>query len=328
MKSEPVDVKIKLPNSANLQNVTGFLKAIDGNNTSKLELSMHPKWVAVHPAVLALTACAGELVSYRGGTFTGTIPNISSLPYLIRMKLFEYVRLQPPIQIREYEEAGRFIPLTQIKTTDDLRHAIANLVPLLHAPKEVADPIKYVFSEMVRNVLEHSKSLIGAFVAAQYYAEYRRIAIGIADAGIGIYAHMQRFHKVHNSKEAIALALQPGITGTTSRIGGTEFNAGAGLFFTKSIASFSKNMFLLYSGDAAYSLMRGQQDRTVKLHTNPMEDPHLFPSNLPFWPGTLVGIDINVAQGVEFAKLLDQIRRAYYLDVKRKKDYSDRIRFT
>jgi anti-sigma regulatory factor (Ser/Thr protein kinase) len=201
-------------------------------------------------------------------------------------------------------------------------------VPLLHAPAEVADPIKYVFSEMVRNVLEHSDSPIGAFVAAQYYAETHRIAIGIADAGIGIFNHMKRFHHVTNSKEAITLALQPGITGTSSRIGGTKFNAGAGLFFTKSIASFSKNMFLLYSGDAAYRLMRGPANRSIKLQTNPLDDAHLFPADLPYWPGTLVGIDINVVQGVKFAELLDQIRKSYYLDVKRKKDFSHKIKFT
>jgi len=71
-----------------------------------------------------------------------------------------------------------------------------NLVPLLHAPPQVADQFKYVFSEMVRNVLEHSQSPVGAFVAAQYYAETKRIAIGIADAGIGIYEHLRQFHDV------------------------------------------------------------------------------------------------------------------------------------
>lgn len=321
-------MKIHLPNGAHLRNITGFLSDIDASDTSSFELTMHPKWVFVHPAVLALTACAAALVTANGGAFSGVIPKIRSLNYPVRMGLFDYVKLPPPVEIIEHEEAGRFIPLTQIKSTDDLRKAIADLVPLLHAEKEVADPIKYVFSEMVRNVLEHSKSPVGAFVAAQYYAETKRIAIGIADAGIGILEHMRQYHDVKDSKEAITLALQPGITGTTSKIGGTEFNAGAGLFFTKSIASFSKNMFLLYSGDAAYRLMRTAENRPVKLNSVPTEDRHLFPTGLPFWPGTLVGIDINVTQGVEFSDLLNQIRGAYYLDVKRKKDFAHKIKFT
>lgn len=244
------------------------------------------------------------------------------------MRLFDHIKLQPPKVIREHEEAGRFFPLTQIRNAAELKDAIANLVPLLHAPAEVADPIKYVFSEMVRNAIEHSSSTVGTFVAAQYYSESQRIAIGIADAGVGIFEHMRQFHDVSNSKEAIALALRPGISGTTSRIGGTEFNAGAGLFFTKSIAAFSKNMFVLYSGDAVYRLNKGKLNRVAKLNTDPLDDTHTFTSGLPNWQGTAVGIDINVTQGVAFSELLNQIRKAYYLDVKRKKDFVQRIKFS
>jgi hypothetical protein len=321
-------LKINLPNSANLQNITGFLSSIDASDPSTYQLDVHKKWVHVHPVVLAIAACAAASVKLLGGKFEGEIPNIRSLNYLIRMGLFNFIDLKPPIQIVEHEEAGRFIPITQIRNTDDLKAAIANLVPLLHAPPEVADPIKYVFSEMVRNAREHASSPVGAFVAAKYYRETKRIAIGIADAGIGIFEHMRQFHAVNNSKEAITLALQPGISGTTSRVGGTEFNAGAGLFFTKSIASFSRNRFLLYSGNSAYRLMRGSANRSMHLHTNPLSDSHLFPTSLPAWPGTAVGIDINVTQGIAFAELLNQIRKAYYLDVKRKKDFAHRIKFT
>jgi anti-sigma regulatory factor (Ser/Thr protein kinase) len=325
---EYLNVKVRLPNSADLRNITAFINSLDCGNTAKFELEMHDKWVGVHPSVLALTACAAELVHSKGGEFVGKIPNIRSLPYLIRMKLFDYVRLEPPTEIKEHEESGRFIPLTQIKNTGELHAAITNLVPLLHASPKVADPIKYVFSEMVRNALEHSASPVGAFVAAQYYPETKRIAIGIADAGIGIYDHIRQFHLAKDSKDAITLALRPGITGTTSRIGGTAFNAGAGLFFTKSIASFSRNMFTLYSGNAAYRLMKGPADRPIKLHPNPLDDHHKFPDTLPAWPGTLVGIDINVREDLEFADLLNQIRKSYYLNIKRKKDFAPRIKFS
>ena len=108
------------------------------------------------------------------------------------------------------------------------------MIPLLHAPEEVADPIQYVVSEMVRNVLEHADSPVGAFICAQYYRDLERLSIGIADAGVGIRNSMARSHKVTSSREAILLALQPGVTGVTARIGGNESNAGAGLFFTKS----------------------------------------------------------------------------------------------
>ena len=190
---------------------------------------MHERWVSVHPVVLALTACAGELVRLKGGTFSGEVKKVNSLPYLIRMKLFDHVALDAPIQITEHEASGRFVPLTQIRNTSELQDAIVNLIPLLHASKDVADPIRYVFSEMVRNVLEHADSPVGAFVCAQYYASSNRISIGIADAGVGILRHIRHSYIVESSREAIQLALQPGVTGTTARRGGNESNAGAGL---------------------------------------------------------------------------------------------------
>jgi anti-sigma regulatory factor (Ser/Thr protein kinase) len=319
-------VKVFLPNSANLQNVTGFLRGLDLSNPEVLEFSMHPKWVAVHPVVLAITASLATKFRESGGTVVGGATQVPTLNYLIRMGLFKHLGIESGKEIKEHEESGRFIPLTQIKNTDELKQAIVNLVPLLHAPPAVADPIKYVFSEMVRNALEHSQSSVGAFVCAQYYRETKRIAIGIADAGIGVFESMRRYHFVKGDEGAIRLALQPGITGTTSRIGGNEFNAGAGLFFTKSIATLSRNYFFLYSGTSMFRLMKTRQRYDPELHTDPKEDPHAF-VNTPDWKGTVVGIDLNIEQGVAFAELLNQIRGAYSIDVKSKKNYANKIRF-
>jgi hypothetical protein len=138
---------------------------------------------------------------------------------------------------------------------------------------------------------------------------------------------MARHHKFEGAHGALRLALQPGITGTTSRIGGNEFNAGAGLFFTKSIATLSRNRFMLYSRSSMFRLMLTRKRHHPVLRADPIRDPHTF-VDAPDWDGTIVGIDLNIEQGVEFSYLLDQIRQAYSLDVKSKKDYSKRIRFS
>lgn len=319
-------MQIFLPNSANLQNITGFLRGLDLSDPSSLNFSMHPRWVAVHPVVLAMTACLAIKCQSSGGKVIGAATPVKTLPYLIRMGLFNRLGIDPRFAIHEHEEAGRFVPITQIRNTDELKQAIVNLVPLLHAPASVADPIKYVFSEMVRNVLEHSASPIGAVVCAQYYRETKRIAIGIADAGIGVFDSMRHHHRVKDDQQAIRLALQPGITGTTSRVGGTAFNAGAGLFFTKSIATLSRNYFFLYSGNSMFRLMKTRKRYDPELNADPVYDPHDF-VKAPEWNGTVVGIDINIEQDIGFAALLDFIRKAYFIDVKIKKDYAKRIRF-
>ncbi len=320
-------MRVFLPNSAHLANIGAFLSNIDASDPKYLEVSIHDRWVSVHPFTLALTAAMGATCRESGGHVVASVPQHRSVGYLARMGLFDVLDVDPGIRFREHEASGRFIPLTQIRNSSDLKSAITELVPLLHAPPQVADPIKYVFSEMGRNVLEHAGSPIGAFVCAQYYRKSNRIAIGIADAGIGIGRSMARSHPVSSDEAAIKLALQPGISGATSRIGGNEFNAGAGLFFTKSIASLSRNFFVLYSGESAFKLLRTPADGELFLHADPGADRHRFVKP-PHWPGTVVGIDVSVEQEAEFAELLDEIRKAYSIDVKkRKKAYYKKVRF-
>lgn len=322
-------MRIYVPNSGWIQNIGGVFEAFDPVDPRSLTVDFHPRWVSVHPAVLALTACAGILVRQNGGSVRADAPGVRSLPYLIRMGLFEFLGVDPGRQITEHESAGRFVPLTQIRNNAELKTTITELVPLLHAPPEVAAPIKYVFSEMVRNVLEHSDSPVGAVVCAQYFRKSNRISIGIADAGIGVRGSMSRFHPVVDARNAVELALRPGISGATPKIGGNEFNAGAGLFFTKSIAALSRNYFLIYSGNAAFKLMKTRESDTLMLNADPQFDRHRFMTGIPTWPGTIVGIDINVQEGQNFADLLDKIRSAYSIDVKaKKKACYKRARFT
>jgi anti-sigma regulatory factor (Ser/Thr protein kinase) len=321
-------MRIHLPNSAHLQNIEGFIRSYQRDNPDKLVVSSHDRYVHVHPFALAMAACAGALARHHGWTTSGGIANVSSAPYLVRMKLFDFLQVPPPRNIEEHEEAGRFVPITQIRTNDDLRNAIANLIPLLHAARPVADPIRYVVSELGRNVLEHAQSPVGGFVCAQYYRNQKRIAIGMADAGIGIATAIRHSHKAVNERAALKLALTPGISGATPKIGGNETNAGAGLFFIRSIAKVSGNFFLIYSGTTDYKLLRKQASRNV-LYGDPLLEGHKVSEDLPNWQGTAIGIDINVDETAEFSSLLRLISKSYRIDVKvQKKAYYKKIQFT
>ncbi len=168
--------------------------------------------------------------------------------------------------ITEHEPAGRFVPLTRISDGDELTRFITEMIPLLHLEPKQAAPIKYVVSELVRNVLEHSESKYGAVVAAQYYAKSNTIRIGIADTGLGIKETINKSHQAKTHLEAIRLALTPGVTGTTTNEGGTASNAGAGLFFIKSLAQINRGFFLIYSSNAGYKLLKGRGAKRSALH--------------------------------------------------------------
>jgi anti-sigma regulatory factor (Ser/Thr protein kinase) len=226
------------------------------------------------------------------------------------------------------ELAGKYIPLTQIRDRTRLTEIIQELVPLLHCSPEQADPIKYVLSEMIRNVLEHSNSANGAIVCAKYFKKSNRVSIGIVDNGIGIFESLKKFHDPSDNLRALQLALTPGITGTTSKIGGTEYNAGAGLFFTKSIAKVSNNFFLLYSGNALYRLKKDKEVNDTELFADPLRDNSTLKKMPLIWKGTMVGFDISLDNQKEFRELLEKIRNVYFLDLKiRKREKYKKPRF-
>ena len=320
-------MKIHLPNRAFLGNIDPFLRAFDNSIPDVLEISANKKWISVHPIVLSMIAALG--LSVDPSNIKCEKLEATSKHYVERMGLFKLLEIESDISITEHESAGRFIPLTQINNSKELTAFITDIVPLLHLAPNQAEPIKYIVSELVRNVLEHSDSQFGAVVAAQFYKKSNTIRIGIADTGVGIKKTINKSHSARTDLEAIQLALTPGITGTTRKEGGTEFNAGAGLFFIKSIAKVNREFFMIYSGQAMYKLLKDKsKKRGLKLYADPFKDRHSTGEDFPYWKGTLVGIDISLDTTSEFTSLLDLIRETYGKAVReRKKSRYKKARF-
>lgn len=304
-------VKIHLPNSAFLGNIDPFLRGFDPSFPDFLEITANNRWISVHPVVLSMISALGLTIKpedIRCEKFEAR-----SRHYLVRMGLFKILKVSSDISIVEHEAAGRFIPITQIRTSNELTRFITDMIPLLHLDPEQAKTIGYIVSELVRNVIEHAEAENGAVICAQYYKKSNSIRIGIADAGAGIKATINRSYSAETDLGAIRLALWPGVTGTTRREGGTEQNAGAGLFFIKSIASVNRDFFIIYSGSGFYKLLKKPPTRRQRpqLNADPFEDRHSKDGGVPFWHGTVVGVDITLDQTEEFSLLLDAIRKTY-----------------
>lgn len=321
--------QLYIPNSIALCNFDSIFK----NNTfnfsdKKIAVSFHPKYVAMHPIGLAFYAALGDYWKENNCELTGKINKISTIPYLQRMGLFRALGFLDPKKIETHEESGRFIPLTKIHNGDDLNSFMRNVIPLLHTSEDNAICIKHVFSEMIRNVIEHSRTNYGANVCATYNKNSRKISIGISDNGIGLFKSLVTYHSIHNDKEALEKALTPGISGTTARIGGSENNAGAGLFYTKCIAQTTRNHMLLYSGTSYYKLLTSSREESIVFHSNPSDDKCKYREGLPSFNGTLLGIDINIDDSKAFFDLMSNIGAAYRNSInKSKKDYYRRIHF-
>lgn len=310
-------MKIYLPNAAFLGNMGTFLKQIDLSDPDSLEITSHPKWTFVHPVVLSMIGALGLTV--KPENIVHKI-EAKSRHYFERMGLFKMWGIPSGMIITAHEESGRFIPLTRIRVEGELSEVIANINPLLHLTDfpEQAETMRYVIYEIARNVIEHAEAEYGGIICAQYYKDSNKIRIGIADAGIGIRTTIRRFHQANTHADAIRLALRPGITGTTHKPTGTAQNAGAGLFFTKSIARVNQDYFWIYTGDSAYKLLPKQKEKLIIPH-DPFDDRHSLEEGLPFWKGTVVGIDITLDQTIPFQELLKYLRRVLAEAVKERK---------
>jgi anti-sigma regulatory factor (Ser/Thr protein kinase) len=302
------------------------LKNLSLENKNILNITSHKKWISVHPVILCILASLKLENPKLKVNFE--IMEATSKHYFERMGLFKYLNLNFGKEVKKYEKSGRFIPLTTIKTDDDLTKFIQELIPLLHLDKKKIQPIIYTISELVRNVLEHSKSKDGAIVCTQYYQKSNIVRLGIVDRGIGIKTSISKSHLVKDDEDAILKSLTPGITGKTSKEGGTEYNAGAGLFFIKSFSSVNKEFFLIYSGTSYYKLLKNRHKKKI-LNSNPKKDKHSIKSSLPFWKGTVVGVDISIENSEKFYEIFDSIREIYSSSIrKRKKNRYKTPRFT
>lgn len=310
-------IRIHLPNTAFLGNIDPFLRRFDSSHPEILEITANPRWVAVHPVVLSMVAALGARVSPKNVRCEKILAK--SGHYVERMGLFRLLGLASGMRIVEHEETGRFIPLTQIRDASELSRVITDMIPLLHLQAEQAQTIVYIISELVRNTLEHAASDHGAMLCAQYYRKSNRISVGIADTGVGIKATINRSHRALTHLEAIRLALWPGITGMTRRVGGTEENAGAGLFFIKSIASANRDFFVLYSGDAMYKLLRSPLRDRLALYPDPFDDRHSTRDALPQWQGTVVGIDVTLDRTEKFDALLRALNQTFSKAIREKR---------
>lgn len=309
-------MKIHIPNSAFLGNIDPFLKGFNPKNPQKLIITANKKWISVHPAILSMIAALGLTVDKS--KIECEKLEATSKHYLERMGLFKFLGIKSGIKIHEHEAAGRFVPLTQIKDSKALTKFLTEITPLLHLENKHAEPIHYVMSELIRNVIEHAISAHGAIVCAQYHRKSNIIRIGIADTGIGIWKSINQSYNPKNDLEAIKLALTPGITGTTRKEGGTESNAGAGLFFIKSIAVVNGDFFMIYSGKAMYKLLKRQKKKII-LHADPSKDRHSQKEDLPFWQGTVVGIDISLDTNQEFSSFLSLLNETLKEAIKERK---------
>jgi anti-sigma regulatory factor (Ser/Thr protein kinase) len=264
-------MRVTVPNRAYLSDIERFLRTFTQEGNGDFVLHLPNGLFSLHPLATAMIASRALATRERGGRVEveGLAAN-SSTRYLERMGLFTLMGIESGIPVVAHEASGRFVPLRQVNTNDELNEFVVDIVPLLHGSATESAAVKYVLFELVRNVLEHARSRSGAIVSAQV-TRSGRLLIGVADAGRGIRASLSESHPAASDADAIKLAFRPGITGVTRRLGGNETNGGAGLFFMKSMAVVARTRMVTISGDSMFKLLSRPINR-ITIHADVNRD--------------------------------------------------------
>lgn len=172
----------------------------------------------------------------------------------------------PPLMSPE-----RTATLTRISNSSDIPLFASRVLELLQiGDDEIEGAIKYSLVELLRNVVQHSKSPIGGIAMAQYYPSTGLVELVVADAGVGIKKTLDhKYPELDNDLKAIKFATQPHVSGTfePGAYAAMKENAGLGLFFIKQIASLSGGGFFLGSQSVIADIwgdMSGTQKKLYK----------------------------------------------------------------
>jgi anti-sigma regulatory factor (Ser/Thr protein kinase) len=123
-----------------------------------------------------------------------------------------------------------------------------NIRPLLNGAKQnVIDVWQYGFTEMLNNVLDHSRS---PDVAISFEATYAKVTVAIWDHGIGIFNKIQQDFHLEDARTALLELSKGKLTSDKKN------HSGEGIYFTSRM--FEK--FSILSGHLYYSRTRKDGD--------------------------------------------------------------------
>lgn len=175
----------------------------------------------------------------------------------------------------DYTEGKTYSPIENICTRRDIEKISDHLVSIMmkrfvlyseEYKNDIKHYLRYLFSEMMNNVVDHSASPIGGYAIAQFYTSKKIVQFAIADRGIGFLENVKLKENVNNEGEAIKIALQKGFTASENRMYSHERNAGFGLYAMKGILEQTGGLFTIISNDTIYRFYNNRE-KIEKLST-------------------------------------------------------------
>lgn len=164
---------------------------------------------------------------------------------------------------------------------------ITNLYRKVASQKNTLLALEYCLSEIMDNVLRHSKDQAGFFMYT-LQRDNQRISISVADQGIGIQrSFADTVYCPVSASDAITMAMRKGVTSSPD-------GAGNGLWTTTEIITKNTGQLTITSGGGAIYYNKSIEK------TDSYDD---IPTIDPGWPGTNLDFQLDFQNDVDFKSL-------------------------
>lgn len=198
---------------------------------------------------------------------------------------------------------SRIFPLTRVNESKQISPTATSLMELLDVQdEELEGALKYSLVELLRNVVQHSRSRIGGLVSAMYFPNNGLVDVVVADIGCGLRSSLQgAYREINSDQKAVRFALMPHVSGTfnSGAYHNMRDNAGLGLFFIREIASRAGGGFFLGSGNMLADIW-GNRDGTL--------GKKYVQARKRGWRGTFALLQLRKESIGEFNALLSKCR--------------------
>ena len=130
--------------------------------------------------------------------------------------------------------------------------------------KDIKDCFRYVISEILNNIADHSNG--NGIAIAQYYKTKKKVQFSALDNGIGFLANIKRkFSNINTQEEAIKKALEKGITTSSYNVlYASERNIGYGLFVISQLIQVLKESELVILSQDTHVSVRNKDGISVR----------------------------------------------------------------
>ncbi|MBN1553447.1 MAG: STAS domain-containing protein, partial [Phycisphaerae bacterium] len=217
-------------------------------------------------------------------------PKCMPFSYLQRMNFFNLFKVYEDEDFKRHTEKGRFASMKEIVLGSDTKRistGLANSICGGERFQQARSDLDNCLYESINNIIDHSgiRDERCGFAVAQSYRYSpgdREYVISIADSGRGIRESLSENSRLNipDDKEALRLAVMPGVTGAIGKKNeyGDPRNVGQGLHQIDMITQSVGGIFSLHSGNAL------RLRRAGKVDIRPMQFS---------WHGTVIIVTIH-----------------------------------